>query len=157
MTLGETLLRKLGSDRADESRSPLIASDAATGWTASLAIDKNDALSCSLAELVCERVGDPQPTRAWADSLVKRVRGLMEPLRVIEVDAQRDEAVLRSDSPTVRNEKRAHYELRLLGGRKATLKRFAAATEGGAKREAVPFALTHEVLGQLVDVLTAPV
>lgn len=155
MTLGETLLRNLGDG---ESRAPLIASDAATGWLASLSVEKNDALSCSVTELTCERTaGDALPTRAWAESLAQRVRGLMEPLRVIEIDADRDEAMLRSDVPSVRNEKRSHYELQLQAGRKATLKRFVAATEAGAKREPTSFVLTHEALSRLVDVVTAPI
>src|SRR2546423_6999976 len=158
MTLAETLSSKLAEWRpAGSGRSTLTETDAASGWSVSLTIDKADALSCQMADLTCARKDGRYDTKAWADSLARRVKGLMEPLRVIEVDAQRDEAILRSDSPSVRNDKRAHYELRLQNGRKATLTRFIAAADVAAKREPTNFTLTHEVIAKLVDDLTAAV
>lgn len=157
MTLAETLQSKLGDWRPDgPGRHTLTQSDPDSGWKVSLEIERNEPLSCALAELTCEHTGEPLSTTAWAGALEKRIRGLMEPLRLIEADAARDEAVLRSALPTVRGEKRSHYELRLTGGRKASLKRYAAAIDPTAKRQATPFVLTHEVLGQLIDDLTAP-
>ena len=158
MTLGETLLSRLGEWRPTGSgRQTYNRADAASGWSVSLTIDKNDSFSSKLTELTVERSASDRATKPWADAVAKRATGLMESLRVIEVDNQRDEALLRSDSPTVRGETRAHYELRLQNGRKATLARYAAATEPNAKRQPIPFALTHEVLAKLVDDLTAPV
>ena len=86
-----------------------------------------------------------------AEAIAGRASGLMEPLRLIECDATRLEAILRSDEPTVRGGKRSHYELRLDGKRRAILRRFQAGIEPTAKREQIPFTLTHEVLGHFVD------
>lgn len=157
MTLAETLLSKLAEARpTSPGRFALSHTDAASGWTVSLDIEKADALSCQLWEVSCDRGSGEQPgLRQWADLLAERVTGLLEPLQVIEVDSLKNEAILRSESPTVRNEKRAHYELKLEGGRKATLRRYQAAADPAAKREPTTFVLTHEVLSKLVEDLTA--
>lgn len=157
MTLAETLLLKLGEARpTSPGRFTLTHTDSASGWTVSLNIEKADALSCQLAEVACVRGPGAEPgLQEWADTLAQRVTGLMEPLQVIEVDALKNEAILRSNSPTVRNDKRAHYELKLEGGRKATLRRYQAPLDPTAKREPATFVLTHEVIAKLVDDLTA--
>jgi hypothetical protein len=158
MTLAETLSSKLAEWRPSApGQSKVSEADPATGWSASLTVEKADALSCQLSELAVSRSSGRYETKTWAESLTRRVKGLLEPLRVVEIDAQRDEAVLRSDAPTVRNDRRAHYELRLRGGNSATLTRFTAATAPAAKREPANFTLTHEVIAKLVDDLTAPV
>ncbi len=158
MTLAETLSSKLAEWRPSGPGPGRVSeTDTATGWSAALTVEKADALSCQLAELAVSRAMGRYDTKAWAESLTKRVKGLMEPLRIVEVDAQRDEALLRSDAPTVRNDRRAHYELRLRGGKSATLTRFTASTEPASKREPTTFTLTHEVIAKLVDDLTAPV
>jgi predicted secreted protein len=92
--------------------------------------------------------------KEWAAAMARRVTGLMEPLRVIEVDTTRGEAILRSDSPTTRGERRTHYELKLRGGRRAALSRFAAELDSSARRQQVSFTLTRESLGKLIDDLT---
>ncbi len=157
MTLAETLLSKLGEARPTSSgRFTLTHSDAASGWTVSVDIEKADALSCQLAAVACIRGAGAEPgVQEWANALAKQVTGLMEPLQVIEVDALKNEAILRSNSPTVRNDKRAHFELKLEGGRKATLRRYQAPIDPAAKREPSTFVLTHEVIAKLVDDLTA--
>lgn len=157
MTLAETLLSKLVEARpTSPGRFTLAHTDAASGWTVSLDIEKADALSCQLWEVACVRgPGDEPGLRPWADLLAERVTGLMERLQVIEVDSLKNEAILRSESPTVRNEKRAHFELKLEGGRKATLRRYQVAIDPTAKREQATFVLTHEVLSKLVEDLTA--
>jgi hypothetical protein len=77
-----------------------------------------------------------------------RATGLLEPLRVIEVDAGRNEAVLRSTAPARKGERVAYYEVRLYGLDRAVVHRFTAErTQSG--REQVAFALTHEVLAKL--------
>ena len=51
--------------------------------------------------------------RAWGDRLAARLTYLMEPLVVLEVDAQAGEAELRSQAPTPRGDRRSFYEVRL--------------------------------------------
>src|SRR5689334_8132926 len=126
MTLAETLSSKLAEWRPAPGHAKVSEADTATGWSATLTVDKADALSCPLSELAVARATGRYETKPWAESLTRRVTGLMEPLRIVEIDAVRDEAILRSDAPTVRGDRRAHYELRLRRGNSATLTRFTA-------------------------------
>jgi hypothetical protein len=83
-----------------------------------------------------------------ADRVARRVTGLTEPLRIIEVDAGRNEALLRSGTPAVRGNDICYYELLLKGEWSATLRRYKSPRTGG-RREPVPFALTHETIAKL--------
>ena len=159
MTLAEALLAKLAEPRtASPGRFTLLHSDGAAGWSVAMNIDKADALGCQLSEIACERISGAAPDlKAWAESLANRVTGLMEPLQVVEVDLLKNEALLRSDEPTIRNQKRAHFELKLEGGRRAILRRYQAAIDPFAKREPTSFVLTNEVLGNLIDDLTGSI
>ena len=89
--------------------------------------------------------------REWADGVAGRVRGLLENLKVIEVDTTRDAAVLRSDEPAADGGMRRYYEVNLDGTGNASVHRYQADRDAGTKREAVGFALTHEVTGRLVS------
>ncbi len=150
MTLTESLLRKLSEWRPTGSGRHTLAA-AADGWTAHLAADKADALACLVWELTLARTGDAPAgltLKAWAEGVAARATGLMEPLKVLEVDDARVEALLRSEAPAKKGERVAYYEVRLFGLTRATAQRFAATrTESG--REQMPFALTHEVLAKL--------
>src|SRR2546423_4188302 len=157
MSLAETLSSKLAEWRPSApGQSKVSEADPATGWSASLTVDKADALSCQLSELAVSRSTGRYETKAWADALTRRVTGLMEPLRVVEIDGLRDEAVLRSDTPTVRNDRRAHYELRLRNRDSAQLVCFSAAADPPAQREPAKFTLTPEGLAKLLGGPTAP-
>src|SRR5207253_256627 len=140
-------------------RATFTHEDAASGWSVALVADKADALSCQLWSFTLEKLPAPKALdeaelRQRAQAVAAKVTGLMEPLRVIEVDSQRGEALLRSESPNLRNEKRSHYELGLTAARRATLRRFQAPSDPTGKRQQVGFTLTHEVLGNLVEDLT---
>ena len=159
MTLAEKLLSSLGEHRpTSPGRSTWSRTDAASGWTVALTIDKADALSCQLGEVALTRATpanwDSAALKAKAEAVAAKVTGLMEPLRLIELDGLRAEALLRSTAPTARGEKRSHYELRLTAAGNATLTRFQAGMDRTAKREAVPFSLTHEVLSKFIDDVT---
>ncbi|MBN9122673.1 MAG: hypothetical protein J0I06_26590 [Planctomycetes bacterium] len=152
MTLTESLLPKLSEWKpAGDGRHSLAVAAPEAGWTVHLTADKADSLSCLVWELTLDRAGDaPEGStlRAWAEGVAKRATGLLEPLRVIEVDAPRAEALLRSDAPARKGGLLAYYEVRLFGTGRATVRRFAAnRTESG--REQVAYALTHEVLAKL--------
>jgi hypothetical protein len=82
--------------------------------------------------------------------IASRVGGLMEDLKVYEVDPLANEAVLRSDAPRARGANLAYYEIRLHGLTRAVVRRFTAAKPKPG-REQAPFALTHEVLARLVE------
>ncbi|RUL89615.1 hypothetical protein [Tautonia sociabilis] len=88
--------------------------------------------------------------RGWADRLAKHVTYLMEPLVVLEVDAQGGEVELRSQSPTPRGQLRSYYEVRLNVAGTLRLHRVAFdATD--RKRRPTPFQLSREVLERLAD------
>ena len=152
MTLVELLLPKLSEWRpAGGGRHTWSESFADAGWAVHVAADKADSLSCLVWELSLTRTG-PAPAGAtlasWSADVARRVGGLLEDLKVYEIDATRDEAVLRSDAPTARGEKLAYYEVKLHGLNRAVVSRYTA-TKATPGREQVAFALTHEVLADL--------
>ena len=149
MTLAETLQAKLASwQPAGDGRHSLSASH--DGWAVQVASDANDRLACLTWELSLTRTGDaPAGTTlaAWANGVAARATGLMEPLKVLELDG--DEAVLRSTSPTRKGPLAAYYEVRLCGLEEAEVRRYNADVQAGTRREQVAFPLTHEVLAKL--------
>jgi len=160
MTLAQTFLPKLGEHRPPSpGRHVLAHADTASGWSVTATIEKADALSCQLWEIALHRArpaaSDPAALTKWANAIASRVSGLMEPLRVLEIDNVRNEALLRSEDVTERHDKRSHYEVKLEGTHRATLRRFQAGLDSRAKREQVPFALTHEALGKFLDDVAA--
>ena len=91
---------------------------------------------------------------AWADGVAGRVKGLLEGLKVIEVDTTRDAAVLRSSEPAVSGPAggvRRYYEVQLGGDGSASVQRYEADRDAGTPREPIGFALTHEVTARLVE------
>lgn len=88
--------------------------------------------------------------QAWGDRLAKKVTYLMEPLVVLEVDAQGGEVELRSQSPTPRGQLRSYYEVRLNKAGTLRLDRIAF-DSSQRKRYATPFQLSREVLERLAD------
>jgi hypothetical protein len=156
MKLSENLLRKLGEQRPTSPGREITHQDEASGWTVALTAEQADALSCRLRDLTVRPTNpgtplDGKALRQKAEAIAEKVTGLMEPLRLVECDETRREAILRSDEPAQRGDTRSHYELRVDGQRKATLRRYQAEREPAAKRVQTPFTLTHEVLGHLVD------
>ena len=92
MTLDETVLRKLADwHPARGSRQTLAVPDEGSGWAVSLVVDRHDELSSALWELDIRRV---LPRRgevtleSWANGIASRVTGLLEPLRVLEIDSE---------------------------------------------------------------------
>jgi hypothetical protein len=123
------------------------------GWNLHLAADRADSLSCLVWELTLTRTGSAPAglnLKDWADGIVSRVGGLMEDLKVYEIDPVANEAVLRSDTPMTRGAKIAFYEIKLHGVARAVVRRVAA-DKSKPGREQVAFALTHEVLSHLVE------
>jgi len=136
----------------------LLIPDGGSGWAVELQADRCDELGCRVWEITLRRTRKTEvqalTLQAWADRAAKRVTGLLEGLRVVEVDPQRNEALLRSDTPTSREQRVSYFEILLRGTKSATLRRFRAYQEPGHRREQVSFPLTHEALAKVVTDLT---
>ncbi len=96
----------------------------------------------------------PDSLRSWGDRLAARVTYLMEPFKILEVDAEGGEVCLRSQSPTARNQKRSYYEIRL--GKSGTLRMERRTFDEAARvRDRSTCQLTREVLERLADDIVA--
>ena len=129
MTLAENLLPRLSDWRpAGDGRHTWSEAFPAAGWTVHLAADKTDTLSCLVWELTVRRAGRASDggLRAWAERIADQTAGLVESLKVLEVDDVRNEALLRSDTPTSREQRVSYFEILLRGTKSATLRRFRA-------------------------------
>jgi hypothetical protein len=156
MTLENLLQRKLADWRPDSASDRLTVDDTAGGWRASVQADVVETVGARVREVSVARLtplADPAPLADRARQVAARVTGLLEPLRLVEVDAQQDVAQLRSDSPAVNGETLGYYEVTLHGHGAAQVSRYEAARSEG-KRKQVPFTLTHDALGKLVRDLT---
>jgi hypothetical protein len=156
MNLNDLLLQKLAEWRFDSGRQTLSVAHPQTGWTAAVVGDCADRVGCQLWELNLTRPEAAPPAadlKTRAERLAGRVTGLMEPLRLIEVDAGRDAALLRSAAPQRRGDDLFYYEV-LLHSRGAGVRRYQSSTTGGARQQ-VAFPLTHEALAKLAADLTA--
>jgi hypothetical protein len=154
MTIAEALLPKLSEwGPAGAGRHSWSHNLSETGWALHLTADRVDTLGCLLWDLTLTRAGGGAVTnnelKRRATAAAERVTGLMEPLRFLELDETRGEALLRSESPTKRSGTLAFYEVLMSGGRQVTVRRYKAAEHG--RREQTAFALTHEAIAKLVD------
>lgn len=154
MTLGEILLSKLADSRT-AGRTNLFVDDPRAEWTVALELEARDQFGCRVGSLTVRRRTGRCETKSWAEAAAQRVHGLLERLIVLEYDSSQDEAMLRSEAPTVRFGERGHFELRIKNGTTAQLTRFTAPVDPLAKRRPTTFDLTNDVLAKLVDDLTA--
>lgn len=155
MKLNETVLQKLAEWRPTSAeRARLVVTDEAAGWTVLLSADRNDELGSLVWELTLRRNG-PAPAGAtlesWAKDIAASTTGLLEPLRVIEVDLARNEAQLRSQQPNQRGDALYYFEVLLSGTTLATLRRYQAAHAHPQPRSQVTFPMTHETLAKVVS------
>lgn len=123
------------------------------GWGVTLTAEKNDSLSCALNDLSLERSAPIQEDlKAWATRIADRATGLLEPLRLLEVDQPLGKAMLRSETPAVRDGKTFYYEVLLERTTRTSvsLRRYTGDRLHGEKREPVPFVLTHDAIVKLV-------
>ncbi len=152
MTLENMLRKKLAEPPESGTEVALVHQ----GWNVALKPAAHDTLSCALNEVNLRRDagadGDPRP---WAERVSRTVTGLLEPLRLIEVDAPQRLALLRSAAPTPHDPGLDYYEVELHGTASARLRRFRGFQELGHKREQVPFTVTYEALAKLIGDFTA--
>ena len=156
MNLAETLLPKLADWRpAGEGRHAVGIALPEHGWTVGLTAERADTVGCLLTHVEASRsnpmADDDAALEAHVRKAAGRVTGIMEPLRLVEIDRGRHVALLRSDAPPVRGDAVQYYEVVFSGRNKVSVERFRAAKGSPARREAIPFALTHESLAKLVD------
>ena len=153
MTLGENLHKNL-SDWPANNDGPHECSATANGWTATAHAAAIDSVGAKLNHLDLTRT-DPAPEGVtlggWAEGVAERATGLLERLKVHEVDTHHDTAVLRSDGPTVKGGVAGYYEVVLTGTDRASVSRYQADRAAGTPREQVPFALTHDAIAKLAD------
>jgi hypothetical protein len=156
MTL-DTLLNDLGEWRPAGTGPHSFGHALSTGWTVAVTADAADTVGCRLTELSTNRPAKPATAAEltqWATRSAARVTGLLEPLKLIEVDAVRSEAVLRSETPARKGDDVQYYELLLRGTHAATLNRYQAPRTGPGGRKPVPFALTHETIAKVIGDVT---
>jgi hypothetical protein len=153
MNLGEQLLRKLASWRPESARQTAAVEDDQAGWKVSLTADSVDTIGCRLWEVGLDRTSplpNPPPLKEQAERIAGRVTGLLEPLRLVEIDPQGDVAQLRSGQPARQGDEVAYYEVLRRRDGTTRLGRFQASATTPGKRDQVPFNLTHEALAKLV-------
>lgn len=159
MTLDEMLLQRLAEWEPAAGRQTLNLPDADGGWRFSLTADRSDSLGCLVWEMTLRRTNPPVAEvgalKVWAEEFASRAMGLLEALKVVEVDTIRMEALVRSDEPSRRDAKVAYYEIILRGNQEVNVRRYQGALEPGVRREQVAFTATHETLAKLVRNLTS--
>src|SRR5215207_3667239 len=149
MTLNEIVLQRVADWRPQNGRESLTLPETG-GWTVTFSADRCDDLGCKLWDVNLRHASpladDVAVLRAWAEGVAGRVTALLEPLQLIETDAEQNVALLRSQKPARRGEHLAYYEALLHGAGEISLRRYQAALQPGARREQVAFVLTHEAL-----------
>ena len=103
----------------------------------------------TLRSTVASAAADGNALAAWAHRTAERVTGLLESLKVVEVDPIRNEALLRSDLPSWQGDDVAYYEVILNGAGRASVQRFRGSRQPGPRRDQILFSLTREALAKL--------
>jgi hypothetical protein len=91
---------------------------------------------------------------AWGLRLAGRVTYLLEPLKVLEIDAGGGEVQIRSQSPTTRADQRGFYEVRLYRQGVLRLERYVF-DDVTRQRQRTTCQFTKEVLERLADDMAA--
>ena len=159
MTLNELVLQKLAEWRpTGNGRQSLIIPDEETGWTVNLTANRHDDLGCLAWEMILRRTAIAEDVNvslsSWAEEIAERVTSLLEPLRVVEVDLARNEALLRSEKPTPRGEAVLYYEVHLKGTQEAVLRRYQGFHETSKHRAQIAFPMVHEALIRVIREIT---
>ena len=156
MTLASNLLRRLADWRPAAPGDALTVAGDDGAWTCVATAEAVERLAADWHAIdvkpAAPRDGDLAPRAA---AVAGRAKGLLEPLKLIEVDAGRGVAMLRSDEPARDGGDVSYYEVLLHAGGAAGVRRYAATPAASNARRAVTFALTHEVLARLLAALTA--
>src|SRR5439155_19150981 len=87
--------------------------------------------------------------KATSEALTSKLTYLLEPIGMVEADADRCSIQLRSNPPQKGEEETSYYELMVRRGGDITLSRYSKKT--GQLRQIIPAHVTREVLGRLAD------
>ena len=149
--LDEILHRKLAEWRPDTANPTLSLTDPAGGWSVTLDAEAVETIGSRLRQVSVRPVAATvtAPLREQADRLAREVTGLLEPLRVVEVDDGHSIAQLRSQAPAQRDGAARYYEVTRHADGTTHLNRYETRPAEG-KRQAIPFNLTHEALAKVV-------
>jgi hypothetical protein len=153
MNRNEALQQKLADWRpAGPGRHTFAFVDQDTGCNVALEAERNDELGCLLWELTLRPTSSVAGAlQAWANRIASRVTSLLEPLKVIEVDASRNEALLRSSEPAKRGTALLYFEVLLKGTNEARLCRYQSSNADFKPRTQVNAPLTHEALVKFIS------
>jgi len=157
MKLDDLLLQKLANWRPDTTRQTLTFDHADSGWRVELQADAIDTVGGRFWDVTLRRTvpAANEPSLAeLGERIANRVTGLLEPLRLVEVDGDRKVAQLRSEAPSRRGDALHYYEVLRFDDGTSTVRRYQVGPDS-AKRQAVAFTLTHEALVKLVCDLAA--
>jgi hypothetical protein len=90
-----------------------------------------------------------------SQTLTEKLTYLLEPIGLVEADADRCSIQLRSNPPQKGEDETSYYELMVRRGGDITLSRYSK--KSGQLRQIVPAHVTREVLGRLADDFMAAV
>jgi len=93
--------------------------------------------------------------KAISQSLTEKLTYLLEPIGLVEADADRCSVQLRSSPPQKGDDGTSYYELMVRRGGDITLSRYSK--KPGQLRQIVPAQVTREVLGRLADDFVAAI
>jgi hypothetical protein len=93
--------------------------------------------------------------KSISEALTGKLTYLLEPIGVVEADADRCSIQLRSSPPQKGEDETSYYELMVRRGGDITLSRYSK--KPGQLRQIVPAHVTREVLGRLADDFLAAV
>jgi hypothetical protein len=120
-------------------------------------IEDFDKYSCRVKSLSLKAEREPNSSeeiverlRQQADAATRTIRYLSEDLALVELDATRQAAQLRSSPPQKEQRATTYYELMLYNGDSATLKRYTH-EKGEHERRSVAMTLTEENFERLVN------
>ena len=116
----------------------LVAVDAIGCSFQTLGLSTGKLASASLDEL-----------KAISETLTGKLTYLLEPIGLVEADADRCSIQLRSNPPKKGEDETSYYELMVRRGGDITLSRYSKKT--GQLRQIIPANVTREVLGRLAD------
>lgn len=155
MSLDVLLLEKLARWRP-EGRQTLEINDPDSAWTAAVTADAADVVGCRFWELSLRRSGNLSlaDLKEHAATVAGRVTGLLEPLSRIEVDQARGVALLRSTTPSRRDDVTSYYEILVYADGSSTVRRYEGPHGEETRRQQVVYSLTYESLAKLVSDLT---
>jgi hypothetical protein len=116
-------------------------------------LDAVDAIGCSFTRFDYQSASLANATidslKALSAKIQQRLTYLLEPVSLLEVDAESVSIQMRSSPPQVGDDGRSYYELLVRRGGEVTLRRYHKTA--GQPRQIVPAQVTREVLGRLAE------